>query len=261
MLFLKLQTVGSKLLAANHQRSNTRGTCHPWSTYLTCTSARATLWFCRESHEKITFDTPASHIARCRRTRPPISSCVPSTWHEICLIHTYCTPIILRQLFMNMWVYSLHQEKAHTTCWPKWSFDLLHFCLTFEGFEAAGSTISWTWHLDTSDGEMLFTRFTAPFTVTTSLVNKISLPKWMSVISMSIGLYSNFSGWFWIPTSVAPKSLQFMPTSIWYRPVMPTSIWYRPVSKFMSPENGHFFVQFRRSPPPWASIVHTFGFP
>lgn len=114
---LKLQTVGSKLLAANHQRSNTRGTCHPWSTYLTCTSARATLWFCRESHEKNTFDTPASHIARCRRTRPPISSCVPSTWHEICLIHTYCTPIILRQLFMNMWVYSLHQEKAHTTCW------------------------------------------------------------------------------------------------------------------------------------------------
>lgn len=85
---LKLQTVGSKLLAANHQRSNTRGTCHPWSTYLTCTSARATLWFCRESHEKITFDTPASHIARCRRTHPPISSCVPSTWHEICLIHT-----------------------------------------------------------------------------------------------------------------------------------------------------------------------------
>lgn len=85
---LKLQTVGSKLLAANHQRSNTRGTCHPWSTYLTCTSARATLWFCRESHEKITFDTPTSHIARCRRTHPPISSCVPSTWHEICLIHT-----------------------------------------------------------------------------------------------------------------------------------------------------------------------------
>lgn len=116
---------------------------------------------------------------------------------------------------------------------PLASIVLWHSPLTFEGVEAAGSTISWTWHwhLDTSDGEMPFTVFTAPFTVTTSLVNKISLPKWMSVMSMSIGRYSNFSGWFWIPTSVAPKSLQFMPTSIWYRPV----------SKFMSPENGIFW--------------------